>query len=1005
MPTGLGKTSVIDAAVFVAAAAPEIGRRRLFFVVDRRLVVDEAYLHAQALVAGLRPGAPAGPVSLAVSKSLSVITRAPDGEPVDPLTITRMRGGVTWSWRWLDRPDSYGVIVGTVDQVGSRLLFRGYGVGERLRPIDAALVGSDSLIVVDEAHLADAFVTTARSITRCESDSETGLTSRPPVVVTMSATVPAEGSSSAPHRISQADEDHPVAGKRLNAGRRLHLLRPAVTSKNAHTEIPKVLAAWARALASRPESATVGVVCNTVGRARAVLRALQADVTPDDGLDLILLTGRIRPIDRDRLLRDWYGRLKVGRERAAGRRLILVATQTVEVGANIDLDALVTESAAMPALVQRLGRVNRVADLPTSMAIVVHDPTVGENDPVYGPAREATWQCLSSLAAETLSPRAGARPDLGALGQGLPASPAALRRLLDGLSETERAGLQPRPGYVPALDDELLDAWSHTSPIWNTDTPVAPFLHGLAKGQPEVSLLWRAGLPDDQADIAAVLAAVPPTQDEMLDVPLAAARRWLAGRRPEAATVSDIEGDTVEDGDDERDPAPAEATARAGRLAVRWRDGTAKAIPTAALRSAPLQPGDVLVLSEDWGGCDEFGWDPEGVEPVDDVADLASRRRRPLVRLRPELIELARRREPELISTARSDEGPARIGLAELVATAEADGADGTPAPGTYRPQLSGILQAAEARRAASGRPDGPLEGNLRLLARDHTASVVVPVGAGASASQSDRDHRDGSGGWPVGSERLVVLACRGGGQLGDDGPFGSSVVAGEPYTRAGDTLARRRRVISLRAHQQAAAERAREFAVNLGLPAPLVTAVQIAAKLHDEGKRDPRFQAMLRDRPLHAHRRRPPEEPLAKSGMDPANREAFRRARLRSEYPHDMRHEALSARIAALTVATASRYAETGVDHDLVIHLVATHHGRGRAVYQPVLDPAPQHIQIALDGRVEQLTTEVTVDPESSRRFAALNARYGRWGLALLETIVRLADIWCSEYDEGEDT
>jgi CRISPR-associated endonuclease/helicase Cas3 len=171
-----------------------------------------------------------------------------------------------------------------------------------------------------------------------------------------------------------------------------------------------------------------------------------------------------------------------------------------------------------------------------------------------------------------------------------------------------------------------------------------------------------------------------------------------------------------------------------------------------------------------------------------------------------------------------------------------------------------------------------------------------------------------------------------------------------------------------------------------------------LAAAHHDEGKRDPRFQLMLHagDRWQHAAA----TALLAKSGMDPADRAAFQRAQQLAGYPAGMRHEALSARIAAMLLTHAADPARA--DPDLVLHLVASHHGYSRPLLPPVTDPAPVDVEVTLDGIAHgALTTARTIDWDSPARFARLCQRHGRWGLALLESIVRLADIWCSARSE----
>jgi len=74
-----------------------------------------------------------------------------------------MRGGVVREDEWVDNPAQPAVITSTVDQIGSRLLFRGYGPGRLCQSVHAALVGCDSLILLDEAHCAVPFMQTAHA--------------------------------------------------------------------------------------------------------------------------------------------------------------------------------------------------------------------------------------------------------------------------------------------------------------------------------------------------------------------------------------------------------------------------------------------------------------------------------------------------------------------------------------------------------------------------------------------------------------------------------------------------------------------------------------------------------------------------------------------------------------------------------------------------------------------------------------------------------------------------
>src|SRR6266478_2757098 len=84
------------------------------------------------------------------------------------------------------------VIASTVDQVGSRLLFRGYGVSDGSKPIHAGLVGNDSLVLLDEAHCVRPFSQTMEAVGRYRGWHDNDAPRSPFEFVTMTATPAAD---------------------------------------------------------------------------------------------------------------------------------------------------------------------------------------------------------------------------------------------------------------------------------------------------------------------------------------------------------------------------------------------------------------------------------------------------------------------------------------------------------------------------------------------------------------------------------------------------------------------------------------------------------------------------------------------------------------------------------------------------------------------------------------------------------------------------------------------
>jgi CRISPR-associated endonuclease/helicase Cas3 len=856
VPTGCGKTSVLDVAVFALAAQSHLpfDQRpplRTFFVIDRRLVVDDVTRHARKLARAIHQAT--GGILLEVADRLRGFGGAV------PLQVATLRGGMYRDDAWADAPCQPLICVSTVDQVGSRLLFRGYGVSDSRRPEHAGLVGNDALVILDEAHLSKPFADTLRQVQRFQGVADEAAV--PGIqVVEMSATGNGGVDSVG---LTEADFQCETLRPRLEASKPARL-REAANLVDAATEEALRLAAAG--------AGVTGVVLNTVAAARGVFEKLRKT-----GADAVLLTGRIRPYDRDRLLEKSLPRMKAGRTRNAGERLFVVATQTVEVGADLDFDGLVTEAAPLDALRQRFGRLNRLGEFADCRAAIVNARR-DSRDWVYGEPVAAAWKWLQAHAE-------GGVVDFGI-------------RAMESLSaEFGTKELNSTKVDGPLLFPAHLDAWAQTNPAPAADPDIVPFLHGQNAQSPDVQIVWRADLGD--AGWIDTLRAAPPMSTEALPVPIGAAKRWLAGGEADAADVEGV----------------AEADEAGGERRRRYEIWCG---PERVATHLEPWPGDVVVVDSREGGADEFGWNPESTAPVPDVGDASHNQR----------VTAAGGRLRLRVHAALqfSGDNEKRAELRELLRAyaSEEDVLD------AIRDLVEGQYPGLEA--VWRSKPEAYAGGEGLVF-----ESKWQPPDKGECGELAEETNED------------------------DTASFTSE--------------------ITLAAHTEGVVKKAAQYAAPLARRVAL--SVEKAAEYHDLGKWDERFQALI------APRRRPGLAPLAK-GEQAYSVAELRRRQEASGYPRGARHEFVSAALAEL----AGEWPED-FDRELALHLTGAHHGRGRSlppVWQAAYAVTAQvnGVAVTVDNAAGALAR---LDSSWTGRYWRLTQRYGWWGLAYLETILRRAD------------
>jgi len=576
IPTGLGKTSIIS--IWLIALSELLYRgeswrlpRRLVYVVDRRTVVDQATTEAGKLIDRITK-----PDELIVDESEQEIlrklaqilkaaasssrreiivegkrrrvterqTRAASSSREEIIVaLSRLRGQQADNREWCLDPTRPAIIIGTVDMIGSRLLFTGYGgVGRYYKSLQAGLLGQDTLIVVDEAHLSPTFVKTARDVFY-SINQYTSL--RRSFLMTLSATTndaaDEEGNESRPPLSIFGDDeladDFQDQGKdsyqRLYANKRLSWRKFSapvdVTGKAGAKAAQERMADAVVKCAAQyfKQNVSVVIYLNTVEAVNQVREkledAMQAQEIDDLGKRILNITGEMRGCERDRLLVN-SNVLINGFKRRKKRETqdgcyFLIATAAAEVGIDFDADHGICDLVALERMIQRFGRINRFGDGAAKITVVLDEQSLRASEQSSSENRandsvaKGNIKPLEQTAYHTyLFLQSHAAAD-----DSIDVSPVSLRAL-----EYDRNALTAPP-VRPPLDVARIDDWSLTS-LKQKEYPrplVTYWLRGVISDDTiQTTFCWRADLNYAvlEADAEAMVEAVPITPRERAEV-------------------------------------------------------------------------------------------------------------------------------------------------------------------------------------------------------------------------------------------------------------------------------------------------------------------------------------------------------------------------------------------------------------------------------------------------------------------------------------------------------
>jgi CRISPR-associated endonuclease/helicase Cas3 len=542
VPTGLGKTEgiVLAWAYRRLLLGDEIEPRHLVYCLPMRVLVRQTERRLRVCFENLA--------------SAGLLTQ--------PLPVYVMLGGDVQE-EWAERPEDPWVLIGTQDQLLSRALNRGYAMSRFRWPIHFGLLNNDCRWVVDEVQLMGPGLWTTAQLDWMRVKRFQTVFACP--TTWMSATITASFLETRDRRDAQMNsatplvittQDEKAACPRLQAKRPIKELRLPSRGKKVE-ETPEQFIA--RTVAEEHASGTLSlVVCNTVSGAQAIFRALP------EHLPKVLLTSRFRPADRmaneeslyrfEELRKDAAPK----KERVAGEGLVCVSTQVVEAGVDVSAHRLWLEAAPWPAVIQRLGRLNRDGLDDASRAYYWFVP------------RQRGKETSGPYHADDVSDGLKLLRELAQLSDQHPAREALERVRQGSLAKVALQALEPRRAPLPRASD-VYALFSTDPDVHGGFTDVSPYVRG-TDVDADVTVFWRSW-----------------------EGPAAAGPKELNGR-----PYNDSEGCPVHAGAlqaylEQAKTSPFTWNERAARWERIW--------------PSEIRPGMLLMLRSDVGGYNRsFGW-------------------------------------------------------------------------------------------------------------------------------------------------------------------------------------------------------------------------------------------------------------------------------------------------------------------------------------------------------------------------------------------------------------